>query len=206
MRLRGSSPGVTLIEILIAMGVFAFMGVMVYGSLAGAIHTQDVVENNQERLQEIRTALLRMTRELQSAFLVKNANQVNTEPLRAQTIFLGREDKSGSYRIDFTSFSHIRTQQDSDESDQCELSYFVRDAAEGDGFDLMRRESKRIDADPLKGGAIYTVIRNISSFQLEFYDTEKQEWVREWDSNNLIGQPDRVPVYVRISLGIEGPD
>lgn len=200
-RPKNAEPGLTLIEILVAMAVFAMTGVLVYGSLAGSMRAQETVEAAQARTREVRVALLRMTRELQSAFIVRNANQFTTEGLRAETLFLGREE-GGFHRLDFTSFSHERTQANVNESDQCELSYFVRRSKDGDGYDLIRRESKRIDADATKGGALYPLLRDVTRFQLQFYDFEREEWLDEWDTTNATAQVDHLPPFVRIQIGV----
>jgi general secretion pathway protein J len=202
MRRSHHKPGVTLIEILIAMAVFALLGTVVYGSLSGSILAQQNVEAVQARTREVRVSLLRITRELQSAFIVKNANQITLEPLRSQTIFSAKRD-GGFARLDFTSFSHQRTQQDVNESDQTEISYLVRKAKEGDGMQLVRRESKRIDSKPDKGGVYTPVVNDVTKFEVEFYDFEKEEWVDEWDTSNATAQLDRLPPFVRVKLTIK---
>jgi general secretion pathway protein J len=206
MRVSGNKPGVTLIEILVAMSVFALLGVVVYGSLSGSLIAQQNVEAVQGRTREVRVALLRITRELQSAFIVKNTNQVTTEPLRSQTIFESKPD--GSYtQLNFTSFAHQRTQADINESDQTEIGYLVRKAKDGPGMQLVRRESKRIDSKPDKGGVYTPVVNDVTEFEVEFYDFEKEEWVKEWDTANATGQLDRLPPFVRVKLTIkEGDD
>ena len=148
----GMQPGITLIEIMIAMAIFSLLGVMVYGSFSGSLRAQQDIEALQARNHEVRLALMRISRELQGAFLVKNTNQISLDNLRSQTLFLGKPDGNFA-RLDFTSLSHQRTQADVNESDQCELSYFVRASKEQPGTqELVRRESKRIDADATKGG------------------------------------------------------
>lgn len=200
---RGTSPGVTLIEVLIAMAIFALLGVVVYGSFAGTLRAQQDIEGLQAKNHELRLALLRISRELQAAFLVQNTNQVNLEPLRAQTIFLVKPDGAGA-RLDFTAFAHQRTQADINESDQCELSYFMRPSQDKPGTnELVRRESKRIDSEPTKGGVLSPVVRDVTSFQVELYDFEKQDWLREWDTQNTTGQPDRLPPFVRVTIGVD---
>jgi type II secretion system protein J len=199
-------PGITLIEIMIAMAVFSLLGVMVYGSFSGSLRAQQDIEALQARNHEVRLALLRISRELQGAFLVKNTNQISLEALRSQTIFVGKQE-GGSARLDFTALSHQRTQADVNESDQCEISYFVRASKDQPGKrELVRRESKRIDADPTKGGVLSPVVRGVSTFELEYYDFEKQDWLKEWNSNDAIGQPDRLPPFVRVTLGIDDGD
>jgi general secretion pathway protein J len=202
-RISGHTSGVTLVEILIAMAVFSLLGTIVYGALGGSIIAQQNVESVQARTREVRVALLRLSRELQSAFIVKNANQVTTEPLRSQPIFSGKRD-GGSSRLDFASFAHQRTQADINESDQTELSYFVRPTKNGGGaLELVRRESKRIDSKPEQGGVYTAVVSDVTKFEVEFYDFEKEEWQSEWDTTNATAQLDRLPPFVRIKLSIK---
>ena len=49
-------------------------------------------------------------------------------------------------------------------------------------------------------------MRGVSTFQLEYYDFEKQDWLKEWNSADAIGQPDRLPPFVRVTLGIDDGD
>src|SRR4029078_1008905 len=120
------------------------------------------------------------------------------------TAFVAK-DQGSSDRVDFTSFSHRRLGQNLHESDQNELSYFMaRDPDRGDKYDLVRRESKEIDLDPTRGGAVNVMAEDVESFDLWYLDPVTTEWTETWDSTQAAGQPNRIPLQVKIRLVLKG--
>jgi general secretion pathway protein J len=156
-----------------------------------------------ERVHEGREALQRIVRDLSSAYIsmhVPTVQALQTE----KTAFVGRH--SGQFdRIDFAAFAHRRTDRDAHESDQAEVGYFVvADPDVPDKMDLVRREQTPIDIEPLKGGISDLVAEDISSFELRYLEPLTGQWVETWDSTQVNGQPNRVPLAVRVKLVLKG--
>lgn len=208
MRARARARrGITLIEVLVALGVLGLVASLVYGAFDAMRRTRAGVDGASERFFQGRSAVSRMAREVQSAFLSLHRPLTNPGLQVSQTIFRGTDGGRTGDRLDFTSFSHRRLGFGSHESDQNELSYFVTSGskerqAEGDreARDLARRESAVIDMEPTTGGVSQVLAENVLEFDLSYLDGATGDWLDHWDSS--AEQFERLPRYVRIELAI----
>ena len=210
--LRGTSPrptfrrgqrGVTLIEIMIAVAITAVMGVMVMGAFQRIYAAKELTEAQDERFSSAQVALSRISRELSQAFLSDHYDRKRfREP---STIFRG---KDGGERDDllFATMSHARLVRDAKESDQAVVEYTVEPDPDRSGENvLFRREKARIDDDPERGGAKEVVCEHVISFDVQYWDWKRQEWVREWVTNSAERQS-ILPTRVKVRLGLKMPD
>jgi general secretion pathway protein J len=203
MKLRVRSRGLTLLEVLVSIAILSLIATLVYGAFDGMSRTRTSLSQLDERYHQGRSAISRMTRELESAFLSLHQPALVTQAVRS-TVFIGKNEGS-SARIDFTSFSHRALGQNLHESDQNELSYFVvRDPDRSDKYDLVRRESKEIDLEPTRGGVVNVLAEDVESFELSYFDPVVNQWVDGWDSTQVAGQPNRIPMQVKIRLVLKG--
>lgn len=202
LRTRNANPrelGMTLIEVMIAATILAFLSIAMWSGFA---QTVDAKERTQERLDQNHAmveAVDRMARELSQAFVSIHVNP-NMALVTSQTIFAGDSD-----RVNFTSFSHQRLFRDAHESDQNELSYFVMRHPEADYDILVRREQVRIDDDPERGGDLQIMLHKVEEFELEYFDSVSNRWVPTWNTQAVTGQPNRLPMQVRIRLVVRHP-
>ncbi|NUO50110.1 MAG: prepilin-type N-terminal cleavage/methylation domain-containing protein [Polyangiaceae bacterium] len=195
--------GVTLLEILVAIGILALVASLVYGAFDGLARARTSLDSSSERFHQGRSALSRMTREVQSAFLSLHRPIQQPGLQVSQTIFKGTD--GGRFdRLDFTSFSHRRLGFDTHESDQNELSYFLSPDPSSGKTDLARREASFIDMDPEKGGKVLVLAYDAAMLDFQFYDRETGEWRDSWDSMGA-GQLERLPTHVRIELLLNKP-
>lgn len=198
-RRRRGQRGVTLLEILVSLGILTLIATLVYGALDGMAKSREGLARIGDRYHQGRTALSRITRELQSAFISTHV-PVNQSLASRGTLFLGKGSSSEA-RVDFTSFSHRRLARNAHESDQCELSYFLsRDPNGGGKYDLVRREDATIDLDPDKGGTVLVVAEDVAEFGLSYLDAQTQLWTDSWDSSQATGQLGRLPSQVKVTL------
>jgi general secretion pathway protein J len=196
---RRSQRGLTLLEIMVSLGVIALIATLIYGALDGMSRSREGLSRIGDRYHQGRTAMSRITRELQSAFVSLHV-PINPAFITRSTVFLGK-DSSREDRIDFTSFAHRRLGRNVHESDQCELSYFTsRDPNVAGKIDLVRREDPTIDLDPAKGGAVLVVAEDVAEFDLRYFDPVAAQWTDSWDSSQMTGQLGRLPSQVKISL------
>jgi general secretion pathway protein J len=195
--------GMTMIEVIVAIGILAMVAVLIHGVIDSLSRGKKGEGMRAERVHEGREALQRIVRDLSSAYLsmhVPTIQALQTE----KTAFVGRH-ASQSDRIDFDAFAHRRTDRDAHESDQAEVGYFVvADPDVPDKMDLVRREQTPIDLEPLKGGIVDVVAEDVSTFELKYLDPLTGQWVETWDSTQVTGQPNRVPLAVRIKLVLKG--
>lgn len=195
--------GMTLIEAMVAVTILAIVTTVVYGGFAQTMRNKTRIEEQADRAHVVRVAMERIVRELSMAFVSVHVNP-NPQLQSMLTCFRGYRQGRGS-RIDFTSFSHRRLYRDSHESDQNELSYFLaRHPDEPGQMVLARRESRRIDADPDRGGQITILVEDVRGFELEYLDPISMEWVDRWDAAPNGREANRLPAQVRITLEVPG--
>lgn len=200
---RLSQAGFTLVEMLVAVAILAMISVLIYGAFAGMKRSKEGIERVNDRYREGRLAMSRISRELQSAYLSLQM-PLNPQLAVQKTAFVGTQGTPAD-RVDFNSFSNRRIDRDSHESDQCEISYFGSENPEDRGvFDLVRRISKHPDLEPTKGGRVDVLATDIDLFDLEYLDPLTGQWVDTWDSTQAIGQPNRMPMQVRVLLVLNG--
>ncbi len=200
---RRRSRAFSLIELLIAVAILAGITSLLYGSFAALKRSKDGLTRVQDRQREGRLAMARITRELQSAYLSAHA-PINQALMVQKTIFKG-ERGTPADRVDFVAFANRRLERNSHISDQCELSYFGSPNPDGSGtVDLVRRIDTEIDLEPTKGGRIEVLATDIDLFDLQYLDAQSGQWQETWDTTQTTGQPDRLPIQVRVILVLNG--
>jgi general secretion pathway protein J len=200
---RSPARGMTLIELLVAIGIMAMVAVLIHGVIDSLSRGRKGEGMRAERAHEGREAMQRIVRDLCGAFLSTHVPSVPAL-MTERTAFVGKSANPYD-RLDFTSFAHLRTQRDSHESDQAEVGYFVvNDPEVSDKMDLVRREQTPIDYEPLKGGIVDVVAEDVEKFDLRFLDPMTAQWVETWDTMQVSGQPNRLPLEVEITLVLKG--
>jgi len=203
MNARRPRRGFTLIEVLISIAILAAITSLLFGAFSAMKRSKDGLTRVQDRQREGRLAMARITRELQSAYLSAHI-PLNQALMVQKTIFKG-ERGTPADRVDFTAFANKRLDKDSHVSDQCELSYFGSPNPDGSGTtDLVRRIDTEIDLEPTKGGKIEVLATDIDLFDLQYLDAQTGQWQESWDTTQSTGQPDRLPLQVRIILVLNG--
>jgi type II secretion system protein J len=205
MRRTRRSAGFTLIEVMMAIVLLLGIVTALWRSMALSFETKDHVSGVNDRYHEARMTMMRVTRELRMAFLRANVPDLfREEDPTMRTRMLGTDEE-----IYFATTAHLRMHADAPESDQCEVHYFLRSGdsqSKYRGKTLYRRESKRLDSKPERGGATWPVVEGVKEFKLEYWDDSKEigddAWQRDWDSDDN----ELLPRRVRITLVLEGPD
>jgi general secretion pathway protein J len=204
MRLRSRGlRGFTLLELLVAVGVLAMISVLIYGAFAGMKRSKEGIQRVNDRYREGRLAMARVAREIQSAYLSGHA-PIDQQGVVVKTAFMGKTGTPAD-RLDFNAFAHRRIDRNAHESDQAEIGYFGSpDPKDSEVVDLARRISVRPDLEPDKGGRVEVLATDIDLFDLEYLDPISGQWVETWDTTQAIGQPNRLPLQVRVLLVLNG--
>ncbi|MDP9035697.1 MAG: prepilin-type N-terminal cleavage/methylation domain-containing protein [Myxococcota bacterium] len=195
--------GMTMIEVMVAVAVLTMIAVLIHGVINSLSRGKKGEAMRSDRAHQGRESMQRLVRDLSGAYLSLHAP--TTQALITQkTAFVGRSS-SPFDRLDFTAFAHLRTERESHESDQAEVGYFVvADPDVADKMDLVRREQTPIDLEPLKGGVVSVVAEDVDEFDVRFLDAQSGQWVETWDSTQVAGQPNRLPLEVEITLELKG--
>ena len=195
--------GLTLMEIMVAVGVMAMMSILLYGVFDSMARAKKGEAYLVERSRQAREAVARIVREMSASYLSLH-NPPNLGNATRITAFIG-QNGSPYDRVDFASFAHVRTTRDAKESDQAEIGYFVvRNPDQSDVYDLVRREQSPLDMDPKRGGVVNVLAENVESFDLKYLDPVNGRWVETWDTTQAAAQPNRLPMAVRVTLTLKG--
>ncbi len=195
-----NARGLTLIEVMVAVTIAAFIMALLGGSLGRQMAAQETINNFTERENSARMSMERMAREISMAYLSKH---YNCNERRTVTLF---KSDHGGEALTFTSFSHYKWVKDANESDQNEITYEVKnDPSLPNKKALFRREAPRINDDPGKTGKEYVLAHDIEKVGFEFYNPDTDSWDKDWDSTRL-DQRFRLPLYVRIKLSVPWTD
>jgi general secretion pathway protein J len=204
------TEGMSLIEVMVAMAIFAVIAGLLYGAFAQTARNKEHIERQLDREHEIRSGIERMAQELSNAYGSVHRN-VNSALSPTMTGLIAKQEGSHS-KVNFSSFSHRRLYRNAHESDQNELGYYVTQDPEEAGQDVLaRREQRRVDDDLEKGGQIQILIANVKTFELAFLDPLTNEWSDTWDTTQVGMQPNRMPAQAKIlvtvpNLSGAGPD
>ncbi|MES1185683.1 MAG: prepilin-type N-terminal cleavage/methylation domain-containing protein [Myxococcales bacterium] len=203
MSARRRRRGFTLIEVIISIAILAAITTLLFGAFSALKRSKDGLSRVQDRQREARLAMARITRELQSAYL--SAHMPLNQALLVQKTIFKSERGTPADRLDFTAFANRRLDKNSHVSDQCELSYFGSPNPDGSGTtDLVRRIDTEPDLEPTRGGRIEVLATDIDLFDLQYLDAQTGQWQENWDTTQTTGQPDRLPLQVRIILVLNG--
>ena len=197
----------TLLEVLLAVGIFATMMALTWGSVSSSFRLRKASGETFERYRHVQMALDRMTRELSMAF-VTNIGEPPTNDRRESTY---KTTFDGSDReVTFTSFAFVRHRADQPGTDQAAFTYRVerRRGLDGRyGSHLVRRAESPIDATPERGGEVYVLLEDVRQVRFEYFDGAEEAtgdgWNRSWDA--LGERESRLPARVRITIEIDHP-
>jgi general secretion pathway protein J len=195
----GTRRGMTLLEVLVSLGVLAMISLLIYGAFDSLSRGRKGEAIRVDRARQGRDAMDRITHEMQAAFLSMH-NPSNLSLVTRQTAFIATNSSTFD-RIDFATFAHRRVERNAKESDQAEVGYFVvKDPDHDEKMDLVRREQAPPDYEPKKGGVVNVLAEDVELFDIRFLDPLSSQWVESWDSTQLTGQLNRLPLEVKVTL------
>ena len=204
---RARNGGFTLIELLLSLAIFTIIGVAVVRNLQQIQNTKNLAFQDIDLYNDARAAISSLRTDLSQAFHVlyddlgeENKNLLMQNQPVPHTLFDGRKNE-----LIFTSLSHRVYYVDRRETDQTEISYFLQKRQGSKLPSLMKRESEMVDADLYQGGSVYTLIDNVVTFELEYWDEKTSKWVSDWSSDGGAYR-DMFPRAVKVRLELAKND
>jgi general secretion pathway protein J len=194
------AAGFTLIEVMLALGILAFVTTIMWGSFSQTAANKRAIENAQERLHTVRVALMRMAREIEMAYVSDSENTALTE----RRTFLTGSSHVDVDELTFATFAHQRLRAGLAEGDTALINYFgARDPDDRRVVNLMRRETRRLQAEnpSTLAGESYVLCPDVLRVRFQYYDHKKKEWDNEWTTMNASGAQ-YLPTHIRITLTI----
>lgn len=210
--MRKRNGGFTLLEVVIAVTLMAFLSVFTAMSITRALRAKEKIQTQVDRNAEIRDVLNFMTRDLELAFnyrdidieLYNLAQQLQNSappptgpvtptapspPPEGGEETQKREDKIVTHfigetnRVDFSSLSNIRTQANEPLSRQAEVGYYL-DGCPGEGNCLWRRVSPFIDERIKEGGTATPLLQGVQELTFRYLGPGfEEEWTQTWRSD-----------------------
>jgi len=201
---RHFHSGFTLIEILIAIFIFAVVLTTIYTSYTGTFRVVNETESQAEIYRMARIALERMLEDLESAYIPKREeNPESGEGTLHPFQFVGEDmETKGRYAdtLRFTSRAHINLSGEEQDPGTLEIGYYVKENDEGDDFVLYRSERPVFEeAFPVEeetGGLV--LCERLVSVNFTYHE-ENVEVRESWDSASDASR-DKLPKMVSISL------
>jgi prepilin-type N-terminal cleavage/methylation domain-containing protein len=199
-----AQEGFTLMEVLMALTILAFMMVMGWATTSRTATTKIEVEEADERNHEIRMAMTRIARDLSHAYLSGNERNRNDDP---RTLFFARRDQPVT-ELRFSSLAHEALWADAAESEQTMITYVAEpDPDDSSKTNVVRRELRRLPTENRAWREVPAdvdlLVRDIESLTLEFYDWRDEAWEPEWDTRSADRERGRLPSRVRIELVVQ---
>lgn len=190
--------GFTLMEVVIAIAITAFIGTVIGVSFNTTIQNKDVIEGQAEHYRMLRAAMSRMVREISAAYV---SDRYDPKRYRDQydrpTNFVGARDK-----LLFTTLAHQRLYADAKESDQMVVEYQVKSSpdpkAKGRN-DLVRREKVILEERMERGGSEDTLFEGAKKIEFQYWNSERKQWEDEWDTRRT-ERKSALPTRVKITL------
>jgi general secretion pathway protein J len=190
--------GFTLIEVLVALGILAFMMAIAWGTSRQTVQAKKYYEKVQNRYHEARVTLARLSRDLSMAYVVEN----EPNPVDRRTFFVV-ETSGGSDTMRFTTLAHRRLYADANESDQTAVAYYIApDPNDRSRTHLWRRETYRLGYEKFDAlpGEADVLFQDVAQFKLSFWNPQDREWEESFDMKTSDGLRVRVPDRVRIRV------
>jgi general secretion pathway protein J len=197
---RAAAAGFTLLEVILAFAILGFITMILWGTFTQTAAIKKRTEAVQERAHAARVALMRLSREIEMAFLSDSENPFSQE---RRTMFIATSHRDVD-ELQFSWFGRQRLRGDIPEADSSLVMYYAEpDPDDRSVLNLMRRETRRLEAtDPRSVlGEAYVLCPGITRLKFSFFDHIKQDWREDWTTVGTAGFQ-YLPTHVRIELTI----
>jgi type II secretion system protein J len=206
MKRTFSHTGFTLLEVLLALAIFSMIALTTSNQINVIRNTKDTALGQIEQFDALRSAIAIIRDDLGQTFHKRYADLGPALAAKVQkgepvphTLFDGRGNQ-----LIFTTLSHRNFYATRRDGQQAEISYFLQ-ASNTNGLPtLMKRESPLIDGNLFEGGTVYTLLDNVSSLELKYWDEKLLKWIDDWNSDAGTTR-DIFPQAVKIRLSTIDP-
>ena len=190
MNIYTKKSGFTLLEVMVASTIGAFISLVAVGTLQTVIRSSEMADKNITAASEIRFALNTIERDLTNFY--RDENIENTE-------LIGSVEELAEYTTSYLVFYTLNRSKArilEPEGDVYEVEYYLEPDPDGETLSLMRRiwPNPNDVADP--GGILTVLAENIEIFDVRFYDGE--EWYVEW-----LEEMETLPQLIEVTISTQ---
>lgn len=178
--------GFTLMEILIAIFIFAIVLSTIYTSYTGTSRIVNETESRADIYAMARIALERILEDLESVYITpRDPQSTKSDGERAQFVGEDKELKDGSAdSLSFISMAHLVFSEQDQSFGPAEIGYYIEEDEEGEGLVLYRTDTLAFQEKPEEGGGRGLVLCDrLASVNFTYYD-DKGEVYDNWDSTS----------------------
>lgn len=196
--MKTSRRGFTLMEVVIAIAITAFIGVVIGVSFNTTIQNKDIIEGQAEHYRMLRAAMSRMVREIGAAYVSDRYDPKRyRDAYDRPTNFIGTREK-----LMFSTLAHQRLYADAKESDQMIVEYQVKSSPDPKARgrnDLVRREKVLLEERMERGGTEDSLFEGAKKIEFQYWNSERKQWEDEWDTRRT-ERKSILPTRVKITL------
>ncbi len=188
---QSRAAGFTLLELLIALAIFAVLSTLAYGSLRSALLNRELSQERTEQLARLQMAFL---------FIGRDLEQVVERPIRdtygdtQPALFTPQQ----YYRLEFTRAGWNNPAQRRRSTLQ-RVAYSLQDGR------LIRHSWWMLDRTDEKPTYSQTLLDGVEEFELRFLD-HKLKWNREWPLLNSDTEKPRPALPLAVEVTVELPE
>jgi len=187
-----SASGFTLLEVLVAVGIFALFSVMAYGSLLRMLDTRDRLEAEREFWRSLALTFEQMSDDLSQA-RPRTVRDIFGNPLPALRGQPVDERALGEPSLEFTRGGRLVFGKVT-YSDLQRVGYRLQDGT------LSRLTWAELDRPTKSDPSAQPLLEHVSDLRLRFY-APAAGWMDQWPATNPLTA---LPAAVEISFTIEG--
>jgi general secretion pathway protein J len=190
MKMCSRKTGFTLVEVLVASTIGAFVALVAVGTLRAITASSDIVEYNINAASEVRFASNMIARDLVNLYRDDN---------KEITKFIGTLEESEQGNISYLVFytlSRAKARVGQPEGDIYEVEYYLVKDEEKSA--LMRRLWPNPNKEVEPGGILTAIAEDIDVFEVKFFDGE--EWSYEWPEEMEV-----LPQLVEVDIVAKAP-
>ncbi len=203
-RMSSHEAGLTLLEVVIALGIMATIFVLLFSTYSAAVDRAARARELSQLYHEARVVLELMAADLRTAYLkdaTEQAQQVLQQAKAKPYLFVGEDLTDANVPADKLSFSTFlpMTRPENPDIEVCRISYSLEPVADRpqERF-LLRRVNCHFDPEITDREQLFPLTNLARGLDFTYYDTRGTEY-REWDSRQSQAGK-RLPAWVKISL------
>ena len=189
------SRGFTLLELLIALAVFAVLATMAYGTLSSVLRIQTQTEEAALRLNKIQNTFLVIERDIQQAV----ARPIRNEFGDAVAALVGNE--IGEYRLEFTHTGYANPDGEARSFLQ-RVAYAMPEDEEKKLYRYTWPVLDRTENEPHK----VLLLENVEELLIQYFD-EQQQASSDWPNplnSGVANNPELLPRAIEVNLTLKG--
>lgn len=190
---RGRSAGFTLLELLVALAIFALLAVMSYAGLSTVLNTEQAVDTEMDRLTEIQRSVAFITRDIQQTVdrPVRDAYGDPRPALAGSTLLATAETPV----LELTRNGY-RNPLGTNRSTLQRVAYRVADHT------LLRDTWRVLDRAQDSQPDSVTLCTGINALQIRYLDQD-QNWHEQWPPQDSQYQGPAIPLAVEVTLELD---